>query len=223
MRPGCWPAARCPCSGINRGRLGFPHRRQPEFHAGGRRYRPCRTLHRGSPRRCWRPGWNGAMRHRSARSALNDVVLNKWETGPHPGLRDHHQRALRELPRRRRHRHRDGDRIDRLCALLRRTDRGAGSRRLGARAHLPAHPERPADRGARRQHHPAAHVGPPRSARPGDLRRHRYRRPRAGRRAVRRERRRAGHAAAPAGIRLLPAAALEAALGPRRLDSEQRD
>ena len=57
---------------------------------------------------------------------------------------------------------------------------------------------------------------PARIPRPGHLRRHRHRRYATGRHPARRSRRRADHPAAPAGLRLLPAAALEAALGPRR-------
>src|SRR5208283_4703448 len=135
---------------------------------------------------------------------------------PDHGLRDLDQRAVRQLPWRRRPGDRHRHRLDRLRPVLRRPDRRAGSRRMGARAHLPAHPERPADRGARRQPDSGAPLRPPRSACPGHLRRHRHGRSRTQRSAVRGERRRPDHPSAPAGLRLLPAAALQAALGPRR-------
>ncbi len=122
--------------------------------------------------RCWRPGWSGATADTVRALALNDVVRQQVGDRPHHGLRDLDQRPLRQLARRRRHGDRHGDRLDRLRAVLRRAHRRAGPRRLGAGAHLPAYLERPADRGARRQQDPAAHVGSLRIPRPGHLRRH---------------------------------------------------
>ncbi len=108
---------------------------------------------------------------------------------PHARLRDLDQRPLRQLPRRRRHRHRHRHGLDRVRAVVRRPHRRAGSRRLGAGADLAAHAERPADRGACRQHRSDPPVRSSRLARPSHLRWGDSRRHGAGRPAAHRGRR----------------------------------
>ena len=58
-----------------------------------------------SPRtgaRCWKPVCSRSGRAEATLTALNDVVMQKWETGPHARFRDLDRRPLCEHARRRR-------------------------------------------------------------------------------------------------------------------------
>ena len=133
----CRPA-RCPCSASIAGRLGFLTDVSPasmledvESVLAGRYTEDRRSL---LSARLERP-----RSRRRARARLERRGAQQARHGPHPRLRDLDQRALRQLPRRRRDRHRHRHGLDRLRAFLRRSHRRAGSRCLGAGAHLAAH------------------------------------------------------------------------------------
>ena len=165
MRHGWSPAGSVPLLGVNRGRLGFltdvsPNSMLEDIDTvlAGRYTEDRRSLLAARLERRGRcPGARARPERRGVEQAGRPGERLDFETFD--------QRPLREFPQRRRHRDRHGDRIDRLRALLRRPDRRARSRRVGAGADLAAHPERPAHRGARRQHHPAAPIRPARSPR----------------------------------------------------------
>ncbi len=124
-----------PLLGVNRGRLGISHRRQPRFHARGCRYRAGRRLQRGSPFAA-RGAAGEPQRQRRARPGVERCRGQQMGDRTHHGFRNLHQRPVRQFARRRWHGDRHGDRLDRLRPVLRRTDRRAGSRRVGAGAHL---------------------------------------------------------------------------------------
>ncbi len=128
-----------------------PHRCGAGLDARRHRIGARGTLHGGPPLAPLGPA-RAAGRRSRRRTRPERCGARQSGHGPHAGLRDLDQWPLRQLSRRRWNRrcHRNG--LHRLCALLRRSHRGARSRRVGARAHLAAHVERPADRGACGQH-----------------------------------------------------------------------
>ena len=205
-----------PLLGVNRGRLGFLTDVLPDEMIGNLdaviegRYETDRA------RNCSRRGSRSRTDARCDYRALNDVVVQRQETGRMVELEvwidgrfvnTHGGDGLVIA---------SFDRVHRLCPLLRRPDHPSVPRRRRHRADLAAHLVGPPDRPHARE----PHRDPPRRAlgraRAGHLRRLPARRPRGRLAPFDRARGRGHHAAAPAGPRLLPPAALEAALGPQR-------
>jgi len=188
-----------PLLGINRGRLGFLTDVSPNS-----MLEDVDTVLSGRYTEDRRSLLAARLEHRDAAPiralALNDVVVNKRETGRtmdfETSINGHFVNSH------------SGDGI--VIATATGSTAYAMScggpivepnlGRLGPGAHLPPHLERPADRGSCRQHGGTAHGGPPRLARPGHLRRHRHRRSRARRHALCRQCGRPDHPASSAGL-----------------------
>ncbi len=160
---------------------GLPHRCEP-------RSRCWRTSIRCSPdatrrigARSWQRGWSGAAPPPNRALALNDVVVNKRETGRTMEFETSINGRFVNSH--------GGD------GIVIATATGSTAYALSCGGPIvepdldvwvlapisPAHPERPADRGALRQPDSGAPLGPPGISRPGHLRRHRHGRPRPGR------------------------------------------
>ena len=147
--------------------------------------------------------------------ALNDVVLQKGETGRMLDFVTTVDGSYVNTHRG------DGlivatpDRLHRIRALVRRPDHPTERRRARDGADLPAYAERPAARAEARRARSRCASTPAPTGGPRRLRRRGARPHRQRRHAAHRPRRRDRHAAAPARLQLLRAAALEAQLGPR--------
>ena len=137
-----------PLLGVNRGRLGFLTDVMPQDMLQSVDAALTGSLeHDERPllaARLHRPGGAVAQRVRAQRRRHAEA-----RDRAHARLRDAHRRTLRQHARRRWHHRRQPHRLDRLCALLRRSDHRAAPAGAGDRADLRAHALRPPDRGGR--------------------------------------------------------------------------
>ena len=214
--------AGAPVLGVNRGRLGFLADVSPE--------RMLESVDDALAGRC-QPEARMLLEaaipcdgRATSALALNDVAVDQARDRPHARPAHLDRRRLRQYARRRRVRRRDVDRLHRVRLSCGGPIVQPEPRRAGARADLPAHPVRPADRRGRRRassnsSSPSASIRAPRSSAMAVL----LCELDAGRVRLRIE---AGEpqrdAAASARPRLLPHPALEAALGTRRIATARR-